>query len=75
MTGFPWPTWLSWLMLLTVVATLFIVWMLIGQLGAMRGALAQMTGGRPRSRKELEEWYVAGKVNREMYDRWLDRVK
>lgn len=75
----PWPNWVSWLLLISVVLTLVIAWMLSRSVGRVQHALADAGIGRTntpaRTRAELEEKYVRGTVDREVYDRWKHRLK
>lgn len=79
MTAFPWPAWVSWLMLIAVLLTLIIAWSVLNALAAVRYNLADAGVGRARmparSRKELEDRYVMGSVDREVYERWKDRLR
>ncbi len=68
------PAWLGWLLIFAVLLTFLITWSVLRSVGAMRQAMAEATGTRPRSRQELEEWYTAGRVDREAYERWKNRV-
>lgn len=74
-----WPPWVSWLLLLAILITLYIVWQMARNVGAMRHALAEtgaMRGRAPaRNRQELEEKYTRGAIDREVYDRWKERLR
>lgn len=74
----PWPAWVSWLLLIAILLTLFFTWSLVGRLGSLRESLADAGIGRSRkparNRKELEELYVKGAVSRDIYDRWKTRL-
>lgn len=74
MTAVHWPSWVAWLLAIAILLTLFFVWGLVGQLSAMRQALGQGQGGGIRSRKELEEAYVAGRISRDAYERLKARL-
>lgn len=76
MTAVQWPTWVAWLFAIAVLLTLFMVWTLMGQVAALRAALAAAGTGQgqgPRSRKELEEAYAAGSLSRDAYERLKGR--
>lgn len=72
------PAWGFWLMLVAVLALVWIMWTMYGNLIAMRQELAAAGGkggGPPRTRRELEEAYTKGLINRDMYDRLKGRVQ
>lgn len=77
MIAVTWPTWMAWLLAIAILLTLFFVWSLIGQLTAMQATLrsAGMAGNMGlRSRRELEEAYTAGAINRDAYERLKGRL-
>lgn len=80
MTALPWPNWVSWVLLIAVLLTLYLAWVLYQNVAMMKGALAgtglmQGSGAPFRSRSELEEAYTRGSVNVEVYERWKGRLK
>jgi hypothetical protein len=79
MQAAPWPVWVSWVLFIAILLTLYIAWRLARNVAVVRWNLADAGIGRgmmpARSRKELEEKYTAGVITWEVYDRWRDRLK
>ncbi len=77
MTTVTWPTWVAWLIGLAILLTLFLVWSMVQQVGGLRRQVLAATSRGPgeiRSRRELEEAYTAGRINREAYERLREHL-
>lgn len=67
-------TLLPWLVLIAFFLTAYFVWVTMRNVMVLRHSLVG-SGAPARNREELEERYVAGSINRDMYERWKDRLQ